>query len=323
MMQDFLYHMDQTMADDPAADPTPNQGLLPTPTRRRAAPSDEKTRAAGAFRLGLGFSGAGTGSGTGAAGEAVGAGRDRWFGYAAQGALVVAIVGFGWAIGGHLYAGHQKSEHVAAETANRAKAEADQSELRKTTMAMATDVKALKTSLDSLRAAGSRSPTQDEMHALERNVDALKSKLDAAKTETAAALVQLGAKVDKAQTEPAAKLHDMADRLERIEKQTAAPITTASIPTPAVNVTPTPVPLSRAKQVPPAPEADIKKPPLITGWVVRDVYDGIALVEGPRGPLEVIPGVSIPGAGMVKSIERRGAGWIVVTTRGLVDYTRH
>jgi hypothetical protein len=32
-----------------------------------------------------------------------------------------------------------------------------------------------------------------------------------------------------------------------------------------------------------------------------------------------MPGETIPGAGTVKSIERRGAGWIVITSRGLVD----
>jgi hypothetical protein len=62
---------------------------------------------------------------------------------------------------------------------------------------------------------------------------------------------------------------------------------------------------------------------LITNWVVRDVYDGVALVESPRGSIEVAPGEIIPGAGTVKSIERRGAGWIVITSRGLVDSARY
>jgi hypothetical protein len=57
---------------------------------------------------------------------------------------------------------------------------------------------------------------------------------------------------------------------------------------------------------------------LISNWVVRDVYNGDALVESPRGSIEVVPGDIIPGAGTVKSIERRGAG-CVITNRGLVD----
>ena len=65
-----------------------------------------------------------------------------------------------------------------------------------------------------------------------------------------------------------------------------------------------------------------RDPQLITNWVVRDVYDGIALVESPRGSIEVTPGETIPGAGTVKAIERRGAGWIVITNRGLVDSAR-
>ncbi|MGH6795809.1 MAG: hypothetical protein ACREDH_11610, partial [Methylocella sp.] len=63
-------------------------------------------------------------------------------------------------------------------------------------------------------------------------------------------------------------------------------------------------------------------PQLITNWVVRDVYGGIALVESPHGSIEVTPGESIPGAGTVKSIERRGGGWIVITSRGVIDSAR-
>ena len=45
---------------------------------------------------------------------------------------------------------------------------------------------------------------------------------------------------------------------------------------------------------------------------MRDVYNGVALVENARGSLEVALGDTIPGAGTVKSIERRGGGWIVI-----------
>ena len=60
--------------------------------------------------------------------------------------------------------------------------------------------------------------------------------------------------------------------------------------------------------------------PNVMGWTYTDLNDnGIALVESPRGSIKVAPGEIVPGAGMVKSIERRGAGWIVITSRGLID----
>ncbi len=64
----------------------------------------------------------------------------------------------------------------------------------------------------------------------------------------------------------------------------------------------------------------VAKPAVLPGWVVREVYQGVALIQGRRGELEVVPGVSIPGAGVVKSIERRGNGWTVTTTKGLLAY---
>jgi hypothetical protein len=76
-----------------------------------------------------------------------------------------------------------------------------------------------------------------------------------------------------------------------------------------------------SRQTPAAPVSS-EKSQSIANWVVRDVYDGIALVEGPHGAIEVIEGETIPGVGTVKSIERRGSGWIVMTSRGQLDSAR-
>jgi len=65
-----------------------------------------------------------------------------------------------------------------------------------------------------------------------------------------------------------------------------------------------------------------KQPALISSWVVRDVYQGIALVEGKKGALQVARGEIIPGAGRVQSIEKRGQGWVIITSQGLVDTAR-
>jgi hypothetical protein len=261
---------------------------------------------------------------------------DRLLGYGAHAALALALIAFAWAIGG--YVTRSEAPHVAKvgpEATTAAKEQAEKAELQRTTVAMAADIRALKTSLDALRASAARAPTQEEVRGLEKTIDALKVRLDAAKAETGAALAQLSGKLDRIPAEPTAKLREVVDRLDRVERQLGAPLTTASItPAPAATVNPAQIALPPAKPAaktapktaatPAAaePEAALR-PQLIANWVVRDVYDGIALVEGPHGMLEVVTGETIPGVGAVKSIERRGAGWIVVTSRGMIDSARN
>ncbi len=56
----------------------------------------------------------------------------------------------------------------------------------------------------------------------------------------------------------------------------------------------------------------------LPSFVLRDVFDGKALVESPRALSLVGPGTVLEGAGEVLSIERRGAGWVVLTTKGQI-----
>lgn len=53
-------------------------------------------------------------------------------------------------------------------------------------------------------------------------------------------------------------------------------------------------------------------------YLVKGVSRGVALVEGPDGLHEVIPGSTLPGAGRVVSIERAGNKWVVVTTETII-----
>ena len=157
----------------------------------------------------------------------------------------------------------------------------------------------------------------DDIRVLRANVEAMHA-------AQSSAIAELAGKVEHMQREPAAKLSQVLERLDRIERQIAAPLATASIgaaPAPGKAAAGKQAQLAVAPAKPPLENAK-GHPQLITNWVVRDVYDGIALVESPRGSIEVAPGEIIPGAGMVKSIERRGAGWIVITSRGLVDSAR-
>lgn len=55
------------------------------------------------------------------------------------------------------------------------------------------------------------------------------------------------------------------------------------------------------------------------GFVLRRVVGGVALIETANGIREVMAGDYLPGAGRVRSIERRGREWVVVTSAGIID----
>ena len=54
------------------------------------------------------------------------------------------------------------------------------------------------------------------------------------------------------------------------------------------------------------------------GWVLRDVDNGYALIEGRRGMFEVYAGDPIPGLGRVDAIRKQDGRWVVVTSKGLI-----
>jgi hypothetical protein len=83
---------------------------------------------------------------------------------------------------------------------------------------------------------------------------------------------------------------------------------TGSIASPA---TATPVPL-------PSPKPEVARLPTLEGWVLRDVANGGALIEGRRGIFEVYAGDPVPGLGRVDAIRRQDGRWVVVTSRGLI-----
>ena len=127
----------------------------------------------------------------------------------------------------------------------------------------------------------------------------------------------LAAKVERLLREPETKIAQVIDRLDRLEHKLTAPaVTGANGQSPALAGA---VHKQQAQIAAEMTSGGQRKPRLITNWVVRDVYGGIALIEGSRGAIEVAPGEIIPGAGRVKSIERRGPSWIVITSQGLVD----
>jgi hypothetical protein len=147
----------------------------------------------------------------------------------------------------------------------------------------------------------------------------------------ASTLLKVNNDLDKANAARAAAETRIVERLDRLEKQTSAAAPTASIPAPAVapkQPLPTPPAGNAGKEssvVPMSPpagaaQASVQRPEIpVRGYVLRAVEDGVALVETRFGLREIQPGQTLPGAGRVQSIERRGRKWVVVTSEGIID----
>jgi hypothetical protein len=129
----------------------------------------------------------------------------------------------------------------------------------------------------------------------------------------ASTLLKVNNDLDKANAARAAAETRIVERLDRLEKQTSAAAPTASIPAPAV---------APKQPLPTPPAGNAGKESSVVpmrGYVLRAVEDGVALVETRFGLREIQPGQTLPGAGRVQSIERRGRKWVVVTSEGIID----
>jgi hypothetical protein len=121
-------------------------------------------------------------------------------------------------------------------------------------------------------------------------------------------------KLEKAQAEPAAKLAKLSDAVEKL--RAAPPAAAAAAPVAAKEVTgsiapPVPTPAE-------APKNEVGRLPRVEGWVLREVANGVALIESRRGIYEVYTGDPVPGLGRVDAIRRQDGRWVVVTSKGLI-----
>ncbi len=176
----------------------------------------------------------------------------------------------------------------------------------------------------STAATAATSAAAEESRALQITVAELRTELAALKvsveagTRTSATqFTKFGERFDRierAQGEPAAKVAKAIEALERLERRVdlgLAKETTGSAPPPhPAAATPAPPPL------PP-------QPPFVEGWVVRDVYRGVAIIQGRRlGMIEVESGDVVPGVGRIESIRKLDGRWVVVTSKGLITSRR-
>jgi hypothetical protein len=217
----------------------------------------------------------------------------NWRTYAAQAAVIAAAIGLGWA-GGSLAKSGSQALQITPEWAEAA------SNLRQNQddlVRLTGDVRVLKSVIESMKESveQARMDAAAQQRSLMERVD----RMERAFQDTAT-------RIEHAGTEAGAKLAAMAGRLDGIERHVtsakSAPAADAVAQTGSV-----PEPKTAPKQMP------------VEGWVLREVYDGAALVEARNGRLhEVVPGQKLANLGRVEAIERRGGAWVVVTSKGLI-----
>ncbi len=265
--------------------------------------------------------------------------KEDWLRYAAPAVLGFGLFGVGLATGGQFFGGSSVNSALPAAVGSPKAMQAalDQSEMRRLTKKFDDEIHALQARVESLRVAA-QTATPEDVRGLKKSLDGLRASLDATKAETSASIAQLSAKVDRLQRGEA-KLQPPIDKTSHAEHSAAvlpsgtvahlgpppppAAMNHASAPHgPEVQAALAGPQLPKEQAPPVSPEAKKKPQQVLVDWVVRDVYRGVALVDGPDGTIEVGRGDTIPGAGTVEAIERRNGAWVLVTSRGIVGSVR-
>jgi hypothetical protein len=132
-------------------------------------------------------------------------------------------------------------------------------------------------------------------------------------------------KLERAQAEPSAKIAKLSEAVDRLRAAAAPAVAAATTAVPkettgsisAAQAAPTAAVATQQAGVTP-PKSEVGRLPTVDGWVLRDVAQGGALIDGRRGIYEVYAGDFIPGLGRIDAIRRQDGRWVVVTSKGLI-----
>jgi hypothetical protein len=138
---------------------------------------------------------------------------------------------------------------------------------------------------------------QQKLGALNKEIAALKSNLDAANKSAHSQIAKITERFDRASSE------------ELITGSISAPQTIAPVPVPRA------APRVAAVEVAPPPPL---RPMVVTGWSIRDAHDGFVYVQGNGEVYQVVLGAPLPGLGPVESIKLQDGRWVVKTPKGII-----
>lgn len=235
-----------------------------------------------------------------------------WRRHGALAATLALALGLGWLGGSQALSGAGGGREPAAPAWAEAAATGIR-QSREDVVRLSGDVRALKVSVEAVRDGLDRQKREGAAKPVIERLD----RLERTAQDASALTARLGAQLDRLDL---AKLAALGERLDRIERHLAATAGAAAATTAAVAK---PAPMADPVQTGSiAAKADAKHAPL-EGWALREVYDGVALVESRDNRLhEVSPGQTLPGVGRVEAIERHGKAWVVLTDKGIIGTQR-
>jgi hypothetical protein len=190
------------------------------------------------------------------------------------------------------------------------------------------DVERVTLKVDQVRAS-SEAAVED----LRGTIDRVVSSMESNQRQLMTKLEDLGERLDRVERNGTAagpmltKLEQLNERLDRIEHSAAVALTLAQPSAPTSDATsvakPATGPVQASAPTPTAKPSEGSQAPVetkkILGWIVRDVVNGKAILQGPKGVIRVSTGDLVPGVGRVQSIARQGRSWIVATNKGVIS----
>ena len=237
--------------------------------------------------------------------------RQSWRRLGLAACALALTLGTGWAVGTKIQS-REPADSRGDATAAPKLAAADEAE-RGDIRALREEIRALQAKLDSVdkRSDGAERGT------LEAKLNSLDRKIEANHADAANVAAQIEAKLEK--NDKSMGRLEAAISAKSLAPSAAGNDAKASVKPVARVAPPAPAPASAATaNGANAKAADAAKP--IGDYTVREVQDGIALVQGRAGGLyEVGPGDRLPGAGRVLAVEKIGQKWVVVTESGRID----
>jgi hypothetical protein len=156
---------------------------------------------------------------------------------------------------------------------------------------------------------------------LESQVADLKAGVHAANKRSDAQRAQSAERAQnsaRTQAEMQARLAKIGDAVERLERRVVA----AASAEVTGSVAPPYAAAAAGAAQPHAEEKTPPKPPIASDWVIRDVFQGRALVANRRGVFEAAPGLRLPGLGRVESVTREKGRWVVTAEKGIITTMR-